>query len=120
MAKNKVKIEGIDKVNKEFQKRVKNLERVTPKSAQDVGNDLLNRSARRAPKDTGDLRGSGKTELEGNNVTVSYGTEYALRQHEELDYRHTDGEAKYLENPYKENKEKYIKHFADSTKRGLE
>jgi hypothetical protein len=55
----------------------------------------------------GTLRNSGfvnEPEWQGNEVTVTLGfggaaEEYALRQHEELSYKHTVGQAKYLERP---------------------
>jgi hypothetical protein len=53
------------------------------------------------PVDTGALRASGRVEGPRSDLTVllSFGdaaTSYALRQHEELDYRHPVGEARYL------------------------
>jgi hypothetical protein len=52
------------------------------------------------PVDQGTLRGSGRVEgPAGGVVTLSFGgsaAPYALRQHEELSYRHTVGEARYL------------------------
>lgn len=41
-------------------------------------------------------------------VYISFNTPYAVRQHEDLTLRHKDGKAKYLEDPYKRNKEKVI------------
>lgn len=59
------------------------------------------------PVDTGALRASGQvmpTEVDGSTVTVQLGygnssVPYALRQHEDLTYKHTVGSAKYLELP---------------------
>lgn len=80
----------------------------------EAGADGLNRAAEflraksvpRAPIDRGPLRESAQvhdatpSDLES---AVSYDTAYAVRQHEELGYRHDDGEAKYLERPLHEN-----------------
>lgn len=55
-----------------------------------------------APKDEGDLRGSAQvTPATADNpeAWVSYDTVYAARQHEELGWYHTEGQAKYLEEP---------------------
>lgn len=52
------------------------------------------------PVDTGALRASGRVEGPQQDVVkVTFGgaaTEYALRQHEELSYRHPVGEARFL------------------------
>ncbi|WP_204078343.1 hypothetical protein [Planotetraspora phitsanulokensis] len=61
---------------------------------------VLSVSNQRVPHDVGDLERSGaalvdETELVG---IVSYNTEYAVVQHENLDYKHKDGRtAKFLE-----------------------
>lgn len=58
-----------------------------------------------APLDQGPLRESAA--VKGVNAEpialVVYDTPYAVRQHEELDYQHTDGQAKYLEQPLTDN-----------------
>ena len=42
--------------------------------------------------------------MDGTQGAVFYDTDYAIRQHEELNYRHAEGRtAKYLEIPFKEN-----------------
>lgn len=70
---------------------------------------LLAASEPLAPVDTGMLKASGKvTSIGGAGVheaAVSYtavapnGYDYAVRQHEQLDYHHQQGQAKYLERP---------------------
>jgi hypothetical protein len=60
----------------------------------------------------GTLRASGQVaepEYQGNNisVTLSYGgaaIDYAIVQHERLDYHHTTGQAKYLESVINESR----------------
>jgi len=67
---------------------------------------LRAKSVPRAPVDRGPLRGSAQVhEASPDDLesAVSYDTPYAVRQHEELGYRHDDGEAKYLERPLHEN-----------------
>lgn len=53
----------------------------------------------RTPLDTAALRNSAVASSDAAELraAVSYDTPYAVRQHEELGYRHRDGEAKYLE-----------------------
>ena len=54
------------------------------------------------PLDQGTLKASGSVDVadDGSQGTVFYDTKYAVRQHEELGYRHQRGrKAKYLEDP---------------------
>ncbi|MEY9837445.1 hypothetical protein [Streptacidiphilus sp. EB103A] len=54
------------------------------------------------PLDEGTLERSGKVTMDGTNAagTISYDTVYAVRQHEELTWKHLPGrQAKYLEQP---------------------
>ena len=63
-------------------------------------------SVKIVPKDTGDLEKSAnvKVSMDGTQGAVFYDTDYAIRQHEELNYRHAEGRtAKYLEIPFQEN-----------------
>jgi hypothetical protein len=61
-----------------------------------------------APIEEGTLRGSGDVEppeitATGVTVTGFFATVYAARQHEELDWEHPrGGQAKYLEEPFKQ------------------
>ncbi|MEU5847439.1 hypothetical protein [Saccharopolyspora shandongensis] len=52
-----------------------------------------------APQDTSALRNSATASHDADELTaaVSFDTPYAVRQHEELDYHHRTGGAKYLE-----------------------
>lgn len=69
---------------------------------------VLGEAQRLAPLDEGTLRGSGQVTEDvhagGVDITISFSTPYAARQHEELDYQHPKGgQAKYLEEPFKRN-----------------
>lgn len=113
-----------------------------------VGEDLLGRAQRLAPKEEGTLRGSGALviivngrRIEGGgargiaevavrglakvgapialDVEVSFNTVYAARQHEELDWHHDEGQAKYLEAPFRDGLERYVRIVAAAAGRGL-
>ena len=63
------------------------------------GLHVMRLSQRLVPVDQGRLRASGyvqKPDARGR-VEIGYATEYALAQHEGLDFAHTTGQAKYLE-----------------------
>lgn len=58
------------------------------------------------PLDEGPLQRSGTVTVTGMNGTISYDTPYAVRQHEELTWRHAPGrQAKYLEQPMNTERE---------------
>jgi len=44
---------------------------------------------------------------------------YAIIQHERTDFHHTDGQAKFLETPFKENRDKYIKWVEKDIRKGI-
>ena len=81
----------------------------------EVASDLQQESSDQAPVDTGDLRGDAKvdkSELDDFIVRVGYGLPYALRQHEEIGYNHPlGGKAKFLEDPFRKNAQKYVDHI---------
>lgn len=75
-----------------------------------------------APMDRGPLRGSAQvTPATPESLTahVSYDTPYAARQHEELDWHHEDGQAKFLEAPLIEHEDKYQQAIANRLGKGL-
>lgn len=60
----------------------------------------------RCPVDTGHLKGSHYVQMETSNdgspmARIGATAEYALIQHENLQFRHPNGEAKFLENAFK-------------------
>lgn len=61
---------------------------------------LLTESRKQVPIEEATLERSGVASTDGTRAAVSYDTVYAVRQHEELDWRHDPGrKAKYLEDP---------------------
>lgn len=116
------------KLEKQLKKAIQRNPKATAKVVTDIALDLAGRSCRKAPVDMGDLRNnctakvnSTKT-FENQRATgsapkpslkvsaeVGYDLPYAMRQHEELSYNHPKGgQAKYLEQPFLENEQKYI------------
>lgn len=71
------------------------------KAAQDglraAGRAILKRSNELAPKDTEETIKTGRVNIDDLTVQVSYASFIARIQHENLDYQHDDGEAKFLE-----------------------
>lgn len=63
---------------------------------------LLGEAQAVVPWQTGDLERSGRASVDDTTLTgcVSFDTEYAVRQHEEIGWNHDGGrQAKYLEDP---------------------
>jgi hypothetical protein len=132
---------GLKKIQAMFDKKLKDIQGATKEAFTDVILDLTGKAVLLAPVETGDLRGSGKAEI--NNVTiatgkedgsievtgeapiaeryegtVSFGTPYAHYQHEGMEFHHPQGgQAKYLEHPFTINQDKYINHLRDSVKK---
>jgi len=89
-----------------------------------AASDLKRKSSETAPVDTGDLRGN--CAIDGSALDselierVGYSLPYALKQHETLGYKHPKGgKAKYLEDPFNQNKGKYIDYIAKQIKNAL-
>ena len=74
-----------------------------------------------APIERGDLRNSAAVSSDDarTEVAVSFDTPYAVRQHEELDYHHDVGQAKYLESALNENADQVLAIVAASIRRAL-
>ena len=67
-----------------------------------AGEHILGEASDLVPHDSGVLQASGKvtTDAKALAVVISYDTPYAVKQHEDMTYRHTGGRtAKYLEIP---------------------
>lgn len=111
----------------------------------EVALDCLDKSAARAPLDTGTLRGSGYVTMNGENkfagdtavserivmsnaasddvfaeATIGFSEVYANRQHEDVSLNHPiDGEAKYLEKTVVENADKWQQNIRDAAVKGF-
>lgn len=74
---------------------------------------LLAEAKKIVPLDKGPLDRSGKASRDGLNGAVSFDTAYAVRQHEELTWRHAPGrQAKYLEQPMNTQRDQLLRLMA--------
>ena len=113
-------IKGMKELDKALKKIPAGSETAVKKSLTDIALDLQGESQRRAPVDTGDLRGSAYTKQDGLTAEVGFSSPYAVRQHENMQYKHKrGGEAKYLENPFKERRDRYLKDIGDAVKKAV-
>ena len=108
-----------------------NLNRVTReielKAERSIGQcteDLLDKAVQKTPIDSGELRLSGTATVEKKGVEsigrVGFGggqVDYALSVHETIkNYKEPGTGAKYLENPLKENAQRYFNKIANDVK----
>lgn len=94
------------------------IERGADLGARDGAAQLLGTSNDRAPLETGALRASGKVSTDGKGgAAVSYNTPYAAKQHEEVGYHHTDGQAKYLESAMRDDADTIKRIIAERIRR---
>lgn len=140
-----IKLEGVDKLNAKLKKIAILSEKETEKTLTVIALDLQGKAQLLAPLDTGDLRGSAfavvgikdvsrKTRADKHTKSVrssvpsageieaiiGFTEPYALRQHEDMGLRHPlGGEAKFLETPFKENKDKYVDLIGKAIKRAV-
>lgn len=132
-----VKIDGLQRVQQRLNREIGKIKGNIREGLLEVGLDCLGKSVRHAPVDKGDLRGSGylaygevliaRGQKTGQPVKVGdpqpntrdvaeigFGTPYAVRQHEELEWRHPKGgKAKYLEDVVKNNTSRWVKMIRD-------
>lgn len=116
-----VTITGMNELNSALKKVTPKTEAAVKKELDLIVADLQGKAQRLAPVDTGDLRGSAYTEVDGLIATIGFNTPYALRQHEDMENRHPKGgQAKYLEQPYKENVHKYTNEIEKAIKGAID
>jgi hypothetical protein len=122
---------GRRRLEMRFAEKVKRTEFDAVQALEQIGRDLKEKAAPRAPLGV-DYEGHRAGELRrqhffgvergegGPSVVVGADTEYALVQHEELDYGHPrGGEAKWLERTFNEEKRRYVRFLKDRTRRAL-
>lgn len=115
-----IKVIGIDTLNKALRNIPDVAREAAEKELKLIVADLGAKARQLAPVDTGDLRGSEFDEAEGLEGTVGFTSPYALKQHEELAYNHPrGGQAKYLEQPYQENVDRYIKDIGGAVAKAV-
>ena len=120
--------EGISKLEKDFNTKVKQINNSTTIGLYEAGRHLLELSQPLVPVDTGRLKASGKVTAEGTNeVYVSYeavnpdsGYEYAPIQHEDLSFHHDIGQAKYLEEPFASSIDELVDIVAKYVRKGVD
>lgn len=120
-----MKVKGTAKVQRELEKLAKKYPGATAAALYEEGLAIDAASAKLVPVDTGRLRATHYTapprdEGKQIKVEIGYGTEYGLKVHEDMRARHTTGQAKFLEVPFKASKRGYASRVSDRIKKHVE
>jgi len=103
-----VRVDGIEDTKRKLAKYSEENKKKLRDGMWTAGRFLLREAQKLVPVDTGALKASGKVLVRNNDDNhpefhVSFGNDddvhYAAVQHENLEYFHTIGQAKYLEQP---------------------
>lgn len=107
----KVKIKGLERL----EKSIDNIPNKTMEGIEKAMEIIYQASQPKVPVDTGRLKESGVVEEVPNGYKIKYhannpktGYNYAPIQHENLNFNHKVGQAKYLEDAVEENMDKII------------
>ena len=138
--------EGIEEMNERFERMDQATAKNAVHAMVENTESLLGKSMRIAPLAEGTMIGSASARVnqievahgtkDGTPIStggkpsakpgqaiageVSYNTPYAARQHEDLTLKHLPGkQAKYLEQPLKENVTKYMENLKDAVSEGM-
>lgn len=103
MAKGVTRIDGIEKVLRRANKEIEQVESKSLSGLYAAGLKIQRDSQGLVPVDTANLKGSAYTQREDKGVVIGYGAEYAAAVHEDMEARHTVGQAKYLEQAVRQN-----------------
>lgn len=111
----KIEIKNKAKINRAYKRIPGLLEKYIARSLNKAADLVENKAKRKTPVDQGTLRRSIRQPRKANEgdkkTQVGTNIVYALRQHENLHYNHTTGEAKFLEKALEQNKRKINKIF---------
>jgi hypothetical protein len=129
MANLRFEITGLDDLKSKIQNAANELPRNAGAALYQFAEDVMSVSKdERVPVDTGRLMNSGYVALpqqEGNviSVTMGYGTDYALKVHEDMDahvhWKRPGSGPKFLENPLKESEANLAPVVGDAVKQTL-
>ena len=108
-----LELQGINDVIKNFEKINEQVEKNLVESLKKGAEMVLDKSRILAPKNTGKMvKESDVKEVRPLDFQVRYNQDYALNVHEDLEARHTTGQAKFLHVATNDNGRKVIKDIS--------
>ena len=90
-------VTGLNEVLANLNREIGQISKRSIDGLMEAGLQVQAQSQRLVPVDTANLKGSAYTRKQGQGVEVGYTAAYAPFVHEDLEARHTVGQAKYLE-----------------------
>lgn len=119
---------GIRQLEKQLNRKTKDIDYASSEGLVNAAKYLLELSQPLVPVDTGRLKASGNVYKQNKNtVYVSYQAfnpvndyDYAPIQHENLMFNHNIGQAKYLEQPFRENMDEIVNRIAEKIQEGVD
>lgn len=114
----RINIKGLDELNTNLSRLAKVAPQETEKEVADIALDFASKASNAAPVKYGDLRGSLAVPRKiPNGYVIGSSLPYTRKQHEHLEYHHPlGGGPKFLERPFNENKDGYIKAIKEVIK----
>ncbi|MEW9079820.1 hypothetical protein [Terrisporobacter glycolicus] len=111
-------VQGLDELNSNINRIIRETNKEVDKELADIALDFASKSSNASPVKYGDLRGelaAPKKVYKGWKVGSSL--PYTRRQHEHTEYIHPlGGGAKFLENPFNQNKDRYLRSLKEVIK----
>ncbi len=117
----RIKVRGPDIVQRNLKQQVPRTEDALERALFREGEEMMRKSKRITPVDTGNLRATGHVQLPeriGREVVIRLGfggpaAPYAVYVHEGTHLQFTVGQAKYLQDPVKQARRGFTKRIAD-------
>lgn len=109
-------IKGLEELNAKLKQLAKISEETMQEELADIALDLGRKCSDAAPVDNGDLRGDlALPQRQGKGWKVGSSLPYTRRQHESTHYNHPKGGGpKFIEKPFRQNVDKYIKSISEA------
>lgn len=108
-----MKVTGIDDVTNFFRKYSAKVDAQLDESLEAGAEKILERSNQLAPRDTGEMvRQTDVKKKKDNEWEARYNTDYSLYVHEDLEARHPNGQAKFLQSATNEKGIEVIRDIA--------
>mgnify|MGYP000645025530 CR=1 FL=1 len=104
-----IKQHGLDRILKNLNQQISNIEGANEQGLLQAALLIKREAQEKTPVDTGNLKNSAYTDSEGGNnpaAVIGYQASYAPFVHEDLEARHDNGEAKFLEKAVNENQDR--------------
>lgn len=119
MARRAFELDGVDQMVRRFRDIQPGVRAAALQAINEEGNEVMTEAKRQTPVDTGSLRASARVEpvaagRDKVEVVLSFGgaaREYAVYVHEDMNARHTNGKAKFLEDPLKARASSFVNNL---------